>query len=75
MDYAMTTEQIVKALETYAKWDTISSEFSHERHIAWKGAQEIRRLLAAQWGLEEANAKLKKDVQTYHDISTEYYTK
>jgi len=58
----MTTEEIIKALEAYAKWDTISSEFSHEAHICWKGAQEIRRLLAAQWALDAVNASLKEEL-------------
>jgi hypothetical protein len=59
----MTTEEIVKRLESFAKWDTITSEFSHEAHICWKAAREIERLLAAQWALDEANAKLQETIR------------
>jgi hypothetical protein len=61
MDCAMTTEQIIKALETYAKWDTISSEFSHERHIAWKGAQEIRSAPRGSMGSRRGRREAARD--------------
>jgi hypothetical protein len=52
MDCAIITEEIIKRLEGYAKWDTITSEFSHEGHICWQAAQELKRLLAAQGALQ-----------------------
>jgi len=42
----MTTEELIKALETYAKWDTISSEFPKEAHICWRAAQRLKELEA-----------------------------